>query len=231
MKKTFIYTRVSHKIQAQEGLSLEAQMTRIRAYCDIYGLEIAGEYTDAGVSGRKIDRPAFNEMMTNLEEGMAVVVLKLDRAFRNTMDAIEVAQKFEKMGVDFHSVSEKIDTSSAMGKFFYTLMASIAELESNKISERINFVFDDRRAQGKRVGARIPYGYQLAEDGETLEEHKHELDALNYIKANYGQGMSADQLATNLAKQGHLNRDGRQFTRHNVRNIFMKNKERMEKMK
>lgn len=231
MKTAYAYIRVSHKNQVEFGGSLEAQVDLIQKYCEMFGLKLVKTFSDKGISGRTIDkRPGFQQMLSELEEGKAdvLVIPKLDRAFRNTKDAIETATFLEKVNVEFHSVREKIDTSSAMGKFFFQTMSALAELESNTISERIKTVQDHRRREGKRVGQRIPFGYKLGENDKLLPEET-EQKALRIIVDNYG-AISADSIATQLQKLGLKHRNGRAFTRHHVRNIYKANEERQTKI-
>lgn len=104
------------------------------------------------VSGTRMDRPALNEMLKMLREGDRVVVYKLDRISRSTKHLIELSEFFEKKGVEFVSLQDNIDTSTAMGRFFFRVMASIAELERDIISERTKSGLAAARARGRNGG-------------------------------------------------------------------------------
>lgn len=117
-------------------------------------LEKAGciEIFEEKMTGTKRDRPALNEMLRMLREGDRVIVYKLDRISRSTKHLIELAELFEEKGVEFVSIRDNIDTSTATGKFFFRMMASIAELERDIISERTKAGLESARARGRKGG-------------------------------------------------------------------------------
>ena len=104
------------------------------------------------ITTRKEDRPQLDEMLNKLRQGDKVVIYKLDRISRSTKHLIELSETFEKMGVDFISIQDKIDTSTSMGRFFFRTMASIAELERDIISERTKAGLESARARGRNGG-------------------------------------------------------------------------------
>lgn len=135
------YARVSR----QEQL-LDRQEDALKAF----GCERI--YTDKA-SGKTTNRPNFEIMMNSLREGDVVVVVKLDRIGRNTRHLIELAEKFEQMKVNFVSLGDSIDTSSATGRLFFTILAAIAQFEADLNSERTKDGLSAARARG-RVGGR-----------------------------------------------------------------------------
>ena len=117
--KAIGYTRCSTNEQADSGLGLEAQAGRIRAYCTMRGSELLDVITDAGVSGGKplASRDGGQRLLTAIRERKAdaVVMLKLDRMFRNAGDCLTTVEKWEKAGVALHVVDlggNAIDTTS-----------------------------------------------------------------------------------------------------------------------
>lgn len=110
------------------------------------------EIFEEKMTGTRKDRPALNEMLKMLREGDRVVVYKLDRISRSTKHLIELSEFFEKKGVEFVSLQDNIDTSTAMGRFFFRVMASIAELERDIISERTKSGLAAARARGRNGG-------------------------------------------------------------------------------
>jgi DNA invertase Pin-like site-specific DNA recombinase len=120
----------------------------------IDALQNAGcfEIFEEKITGTKKDRPALNEMIKMLRHGDRVVVYKLDRISRSTKHLIELVELFEEKGVEFVSVQDNIDTSTAMGRFFFRIMASIAELERDIISERTKAGLSSARARGRNGG-------------------------------------------------------------------------------
>lgn len=90
----------------------------------------------------------------------AIVVYKLDRIFRSTMDALETTRMFEKCGVSFHSIEETLDTKSAMGRFFFTILVALAEMERRLIGERTKAALAFKRSKKESTGGYAPpYGF------------------------------------------------------------------------
>jgi DNA invertase Pin-like site-specific DNA recombinase len=94
----------------------------------------------------------LEDLLKILRSGDKIVVYKLDRISRSTKHLIELSELFNDMGVHFVSITDSIDTSTAMGKFFFRTMASIAELERDIISERTKSGLQAQRSRGKKGG-------------------------------------------------------------------------------
>lgn len=103
-------------------------------------------------SGKRKDRPRLEEMLKLLCKDDTVVVYKLDRISRSTKHLIELMEEFEARGVHFVSLQDNIDTTTAMGRFFFRMLASIAELERDIISERTRDGLTAARARGRNGG-------------------------------------------------------------------------------
>ena len=125
------YVRVSTEDQAKEGVSLDNQKSKIVAYCQLKDLDLSEIIEDAGISAKNLKRPGVQRVLklARTKQVDAIVVYKLDRIFRSTTDALETTKLFEKWAVSFHSIEETLDTQSAMGRFFFTLTAALAEME------------------------------------------------------------------------------------------------------
>lgn len=103
-------------------------------------------------SGMKKKRPQLDELLKILRKGDTVIVYKLDRISRSTKHLIELMEYFESNGIHFVSIQDKIDTTTAMGRFFFRMLASIAELERDIISERTKDGLTAARARGRNGG-------------------------------------------------------------------------------
>ena len=113
--KVYIYTRVSISMQI-DGYSLDAQKSRMKAFCEYNDYEIAGEYEDAGKSGKSIEgRAAFNRMLEDIKSGKDgvafVLVFKLSRFGRNAADVLATLQTMQDFGVNLICVEDGIDSS------------------------------------------------------------------------------------------------------------------------
>jgi len=135
------YVRVSDKDQT-EALQIDA-------------LEAAGcehIYGDHGVSGAVTDRYGLNELFECLQAGDTLVVWKLDRLGRSTIQLLQILNDLRDRGVNFHAITQGIDTNTAVGQMIYGQLAVFAEYERNLISERTKAGMAAAKARGVHVG-------------------------------------------------------------------------------
>ncbi len=120
------YARVSTPDQ-EAGLAAQVSMLE-EAGCEFVFRDIA--------SGRLSSRPQWDAARAVLKAGDALVAVRLDRFSRSVSDLLAVAEDFRVRGVDLVCTAQPIDTTTAAGKLFFTLIAAFAEFERNLISER-----------------------------------------------------------------------------------------------
>ena len=131
------YIRVSTAGQAKDGISLEAQDSKIRAWCSANDYPLDALYVETMSAGRADNRPELQKAISHIcREKGALVIYSLSRLARSTKDAILISEKLDKAGADLVSLSEKIDTTSAAGKMVFRMLAVLAEFERDQISER-----------------------------------------------------------------------------------------------
>ncbi len=141
----------------------------------------------------------------------AVVMLKLDRMFRNAGDCLTTVETWEKAGVALHVVDlggNAIDTTSAAGRFMLVVLAGAAEMERNLTRERTRSAMAVKRANGQRTGA-VPYGHDLGDDGTTLVPNESEQAVIQEIKAMRARGMKLAQIASELTERGVPTKTGK----------------------
>ena len=124
------YCRVSTRKQLIDGNSLQAQMEEIRVRYENAQL-IEEQYT-----GTSTDRPIFTDLIEKLQAGDTLVVTKLDRLARNTVEGIQVVESLFAKGVAVHVLNVGLLENTTMGKFFLTTLLAVAEMERNTIIER-----------------------------------------------------------------------------------------------
>ncbi|MFE7064171.1 recombinase family protein [Sutcliffiella sp. NPDC057660] len=159
MGKIFGYARVSTQDQ---NLDLQIDALDKAGAAVIYKEKM---------TGTKKERPELEQLLKAISEGDSVVVYKLDRISRSTKHLIELAETFEEKKVSFISIQDSIDTSTAMGRFFFRTMASIAELERDIISERTKSGLQSARMRG-RNGGRPSKDTKLVERALKLHSSK-----------------------------------------------------------
>lgn len=158
--RAVIYTRVSTEEQAESGLGLEAQEAKCRQVCQARGWTVAAVTVDAGVSGKiePTQRPGLVGALELLagpkrdRTGDVLVVSKLDRAARSAFDLLWLRRQAERNGFELAVLDPDIDTTTAAGKFQFTVMAGVAELERDLISQRTRDALAAKKARGARLG-------------------------------------------------------------------------------
>lgn len=160
-----IYIRVSTEEQAKYGISLGAQEESLENYAKALGYEISKIYRDKGKSGKDIKgRPEMRQLLEDAQNRkfQAIFIYKLDRFSRSLKDLIETIEKLKEWGIDFVSLQDKIETTSASGKLMFHIISAFAEFERNVTGERTKFSLDKRAREGYHV-TRAPFGYKLEE--------------------------------------------------------------------
>ncbi len=213
--KAIGYIRCSTHEQADSGLGVDAQAQRIRAYLTLKGLDLTNIITDAGVSGGKplAKREGGQRLLAILKQrkASAVVMMKLDRGFRDARDCLNTVETWDRTGVALHVIDlggNAIDTTSAAGRFMLVVLAGAAEMERNLTRERTKSAMAIKRANGQRIGA-VPYGHDLADDGVTLVPSESEQAVIQEIKAMRSRGMKLQQIAKSLTGRGVPTKTGR----------------------
>lgn len=152
-KTVACYARTS---TIEQATGLESQVRVLRQYCEQNGIKNVEFYTDGGISGTKASRPALDRMMAAVENGevSSVVVHSFSRFARSTTHLLNALTRFKEKGVHFVSISERIDTNSAVGVAIFSILAAIAQLERDLIASRVKIGLENARAKGKLIGRR-----------------------------------------------------------------------------
>lgn len=146
-----IYVRVSTSHHEQKP---EVQIAELRSYCAARKWIIAEEIVDHGYSGDTSNRPGLKLLnkLVKTRKVDAVVVFKLDRLFRSLKHMVITLQEFSDLGVDFVSLHEQIDMTTAAGRLMLHIVAAFAEFEKDLIRERTIAGLEYARSKGKRLG-------------------------------------------------------------------------------
>lgn len=164
------YIRISPRGNGYDGVSLEAQTNAIKQYCAFKGIELLAIYGDKFVSGKEIkNRPGINSVLLLAAEQKieSVIVLKLDRFMRNTIETLDTCAFLEDRGIKFISLHEDINTNSATGRFFLTVLAALGQMEREQVSERTKMALNLKREKGERWGT-VPIGFRVQKGSKKL---------------------------------------------------------------
>ena len=183
-----------------DGYSLDAQKTKMKAFCDYNEYEIAGEYEDAGKSGKSIEgRIAFNQMMDDIKSGKDevsyVLVFKLSRFGRNAADVLATLQVMQDFGVNLICVEDGIDSSKDAGKLMISVLSAVAEIERENIRVQTMEGRMQKAREGKWNGGFAPYGYALI-DGKLVVNEEEAV----VIRTIFDQYVNTDLGANGIAK-------------------------------
>lgn len=203
-RKVAIYSRVSTLHQAEEGYSIGQQIEALTKYCQAMDWTIYDNYSDGGFSGGKLERPAMQKMIQDAKSGKfdTVVVYKLDRLSRNVRDTLYLVKDiFNANNVDFVSLQENIDTKSAMGNLFITLLSAIAEFEREQIKERMQLGVKGRAKSGKTTSwTTPPFGYEYDANTQLMTVNHYQAEIVRDMFDKIVSGWSIMGITTHLRK-------------------------------
>ena len=211
-----IYTRKS----SEEGLeqdfnSLDAQREACEAYIKSQMHEgwilINKEYNDGGYSGGTMNRPAFQELLSDIEDDKIdiVVVYKVDRLTRSLMDFSKIIDVFDKHGTSFVSITQQFNTTTSMGRLTLNILLSFAQFEREVTGERIRDKIAASKKKGMWMGGIPPLGYKKENKKLVVEENESQKVKLIYEK--YLELKSVPKLMEWLKKENIRTRADKEF--------------------
>ncbi len=218
-----IYARQS--IEKKDSVSLETQIAYAKK-------EILSEdykiYQDAGYSGKNVNRPAFSEMMQDIECGNIekVVVYRLDRISRSIVDFADFIDILESKNIGFVSATEKFDTSTPMGRAMLYIVVVFAQLERETIAERVKDNYYARVKKGAWGGGPAAYGFDLVRttiDGKkaTIYQPNEHIAIVQQIFEIYAKPFtSLADVQKILIQQGSLSAGGVHFDNTKLSSIL-----------
>lgn len=189
-RRCAIYTRKSVQPPiTQEVTSLAAQ----RQICSSYiasqahrnWVELPKIYEDAGKSGGNLDRPALQNMLSDIEQGLVDVVLvyKLDRITRTLLDFVRLIDFFERFDVTFVSITQNFDSGDSMGRLIRNILLTFAQFEREIAADRIRDKKLVLKKAGHWTGGNAPLGYDLRRG--KLVPNLHEAPIIPHIFETY----------------------------------------------
>lgn len=218
-KRAVGYIRVSTQGQADEGIGLQAQEDKIRAWCIANDYELAGIYRDEGLSGTRTDRPGLTAAIKASRKGDAFIVYAFSRIARSTSAMLEIGAMFKKRDVDLVSVTEKIDTTSAAGRMIFQVFAVLSEFERNQTAERTKAALAAKRLRREPYSP-TPFGFELVRG--RLKEVSREIEVVQRCLALRQGGASYRGIASELNKQGITGKQGGKWHASTVRYMLQR---------
>lgn len=220
--RTAAYVRVSTDEQAKHGFSIEAQKEGLQKYADKHGYKIVDWYIDDGKSarGKTSKRKEYLRLIEDAKQGkFEMIIFKcLDRWFRNISEYYKTQSILDDQGINWECAEEDFDTTTRDGRWKLHIYLMLAQDESDKTSERINYVFEHKVKNRESLTGRQPFGFAVKEiDGykrvvkdknvehivldmfDYFELYNSKRATLNYIYDKYGINFDYKILSNTLS--------------------------------
>jgi DNA invertase Pin-like site-specific DNA recombinase len=205
------YTRVSTTEQAADDRSsLDTQRRKIAAAAELSGLTVDEFIEEPGVSGSKplADRPEGGRLLARLVKGDALIVAKLDRAFRNAADALATAEQLKARKIDLivADMGSEPVTQNGVSRMFFGMLALVAEFERERIRERLVDGRTAKRRDGGHIGGSAPFGFRKIDTGRAarLEPDPTQQAALADMRKLAAEGMAFRAIAAAVQERHGL---------------------------
>lgn len=213
IRSVALYCRVSTDEQAREGVSLDEQQERLKAYCRAMGwTDQVQLFIDDGYSAKNLDRPELKRLLHAVKSGSVsrIMVTKLDRMSRRLLDLLNLIDMFQNFEVSFVSISESFDTNTPSGRLTLQVLGAVAEFERERIRERVFENMFHAATTGKWL-TQSPYGYDLSDKSLVINEK--EADIVRRVYDLYlNEGLGFYSIAKRLNEEGIPSRQRKEWS-------------------
>ena len=214
------YIRVSTNKQQESGLSLSAQETKIRQYCDLYDLDLAEIIVDAGESAKTLNRDGIQKAINLLKSGSVegLIVTKLDRLTRSIRDLnVLIEEVFSSSSL--FSVNDQVDTRSASGRLILNILMSVSQWERESTAQRTSTAMQELKRKGKYTGGKTPLGWQINAAGDEVPD-EDEQELISIVRGYIASRLSYSTIASKLTEAEFTSRTGSaKFSKSAVKRI------------
>lgn len=195
-KRCVIYARIS--VASEKSVSIERQINKCQDQAAARDWEVVGVYKDEGVSAtynQPETRDGWQALMASPEPFDVVLVWKIDRLARKTLDFLRVDETLQKRGAGIVAVEQPIDMTTATGRAFATLLAVFAQMEAEAISDRVAGARQYLLRAGRVVGGKVPYGWRSVPNphGKGLV-HVQDDKRIGYVKGMVERTLSGHSI-------------------------------------
>ena len=215
-----IYVRTSSSSQ-RFGYSIDEQLDRCWCECEASGWTVRYVFVDEAESAKNTDRPQFQKMLKKAEANAfdVVVVWKLDRFCRSLVDLVKTEETLAEEGIGLQSVTERLDTTSAVGRFNFRNLASAAELEREITSQRVKMGLHGLAKEHKWPNPFPPLGYVKTPEAR-LQIDSEEAELVREIYEMYLKKRSMPAVAHILNEEGHTTKKDNEWCRQSVQKVL-----------
>lgn len=224
-QRAAVYIRYSSENQ-RDGYSVEYQLDECKKYIEEHGFSFEKAYIDEAVSGKSTNnRDAFFSLLSDVKNGLydVVIVYKYSRFARNLMEATLYRQQIEKHGAKLISAMERIDDSTPEGRMMRNIIMTMDEYYSDNLSTFVQSSMYTAAKQGKYLGGNPPYGFQISDKGEFIE-NKAEADIVRRVFELRAAGAMPADILRIFLDEGIRGRGGKPFTQQLLNKIVRSEK-------
>lgn len=216
MKKAVIYARYSSDMQREE--SIDAQVRACTYYAHQYQYDITHVYADRAQSGKRSkNREQFLQMIEDAADRNFDIILvhKLNRFGRNTLEVLEYKNSLEDMGIELISVTERLE-STPEGKLMLIIIAGMNEFYSDNLSQEVMKGLKENAYQCKFTGGVPALGYKVDPESKKLVIDEQEAPIVQLIFRRYASGWSYNMIIDELTRLGYRTKYGRPFGKNSL---------------
>lgn len=220
------YIRVSTETQVEKGGGLDVQRAAIVKYAAEHKLNVERIFTDAGISGKKVNRPALDELLLEtIKAGDVIIVQNTDRLWREIFAQATVMQAVRDVGAEICSIDEPdfnvhrflTDPENYM---ITSMMGMLANWNRMVTVRKLARGRDTKAAKGAKPAGICPYGYKYTSDKKAVEIDQAEAAAVKLAFTEAQRGQTLAQIAATLTAKGYTPRRSKEWTRGSVQAIL-----------
>lgn len=217
----YAYCRYSSHNQ-DDGWSIESQRSAIEKYAKNNGICIKRYFIDEAMTGRNTNRPGYQNMMQEFQEHQEIKMLlvhKLDRMHRKTINQLKDMDTLGKMGIRLVAIADGIDTNENTCNLIATIKAALAEQYSVNLAAEVRKGLMEAAKSCMHTGGRPPYGFKIGED-RKLEIDEQTAPAVRRIFEMYLAGMGYSKIIEWLEEHGYKTQNGNSFSKTAINSIL-----------
>jgi site-specific DNA recombinase len=229
MNTALLYYRVSTTSQVEKGQGLEVQKKLCQDFCRAEGIEIAGEFSDEGISGATLDREGLGDLLASLNGTNYVVVANTSRLWRDDLSRALIQRELKKAGKDVKAVDNPSYTLYSDSPETF-LVNSILELldsyERLAVTLKLKRARKQKASRGQKASGPAPFGYEWTEvrsngrKDKLIQPNAAEAESVKAIYAQYLKLGSVGALRRHLESVGIKTRRGGRFSRQSLVRIL-----------